>query len=123
MNLLSTVCYMLLCYTIDEENDSIVRAAKIDDEYADITSVIDHKFVPNNSKRKTNLQFLLTGEDDSELRTKMVSVERHNKNARLNEKPTEEAQPEDSMIFSAPVNEPPSPTYTPVVLSIRGGRR
>ena len=39
---------------------------------------------------------------------------RVSKNARLNEKPTEESQPEGSMIFSAPVNEPPSPTYTPV---------
>ena len=34
------------------------------------------------------------------------------KNARLNEKSTGES--EDSMTFSAPVNEPPSPTYTPV---------
>ena len=39
---------------------------------------------------------------------------RVSKNARLNEKPTEESQPEGSMIFSAPVSEPPSPTYTPV---------
>ena len=39
---------------------------------------------------------------------------RVSENARLNEKPTEESQPEGSMIFSAPVNEPPSPTYTPV---------
>ena len=53
-------------YNIDEENDDIVRVAKIDDEYVNITSVINHKFVPNNSTRRTNLQFLLTWEDDSE---------------------------------------------------------
>ena len=37
---------------------------------------------------------------------------RVSKNARLNEKSTGES--EDSMTFSEPVNEPPSPTYTPV---------
>ena len=37
-----------------------------------------------------------------------------NRNTVLNEKPTEETSTEDSMTFSAPVNEPPSPTYTPV---------
>ena len=37
---------------------------------------------------------------------------RVSKNARLNEKSTGES--EDSMTFSEPVNEPPSPTYAPV---------
>ena len=53
-------------YNVDEDNEDIVRAAKIDDEYADITSVIDHKFVPPSSKRRTSIQFLLTWEDDAE---------------------------------------------------------
>ena len=53
-------------YNVDEDNEDITRAAKIDDEYADITSVIDHKFVPPTSKRRTSIQFLLTWEDDAE---------------------------------------------------------
>ena len=53
-------------YNVDEDNEDIIRAAKIDDEYADITSVIDHKFVPPTSKRRTSIQFLLTWEDDTE---------------------------------------------------------
>merc|ERR1711991_9210 len=53
-------------YNVDEDNEDIIRVAKIHDGYADITSVIDHKFVPPSSKRRTSLQFLLTWEDDSE---------------------------------------------------------
>ena len=53
-------------YSVDEDNEDAIRAAKIDDEYADITSVIDHKLAPPSSKRRASLQFLLTWEDDSE---------------------------------------------------------
>ena len=51
-------------YKHDEVNSDIARAAKLDDEYCDIEGVHNHKFVPPHSKRKTDLFFLLTWDDD-----------------------------------------------------------
>ena len=53
-------------YEHDEVNLDITKAAKLANEYADIAGVHGHKFVPPTSKKRTNLQFLLTWEDDKD---------------------------------------------------------
>ena len=55
---------LLSKYKHDEVNSNVDKAAKLDDEYADIAGVHGHKFVPPTSKKRTNLHFLLTWEDD-----------------------------------------------------------
>ena len=51
-------------YKHDEVNSNVNKAAKLDDEYVDIAGVHGHKFVPSTLKKRTNLRFLLTWEDD-----------------------------------------------------------
>ena len=53
-------------YKHDDNNVDVDRVAKLDDEYADITSVLNHKFNPTNSLKRTNLEFLLTWDDDDD---------------------------------------------------------
>ena len=48
----------------DELNSDIDKVAKIDEEYADIVGVLDHKFVPSISNKRTNLNLLLTWDND-----------------------------------------------------------
>jgi len=55
---------LLTEYKNDTQNTDITNIAKLDDEYADIVQVINHKFVPPTQKKRTNLQFLLTWDDD-----------------------------------------------------------
>jgi hypothetical protein len=55
---------LLTEYKHDEVNSNIEKAAKLDDEYADIVQVLDHKFTPSTSKLKSNLSFLLTWDTD-----------------------------------------------------------
>ena len=55
---------LLTEYKYDENNINIYRVAKLDDEYADIVDVIDHRYIPPNSKKRSSLEFLLTWEDD-----------------------------------------------------------
>ena len=45
-------------------NSDIDKVAKLDEEYADIVGVLDLKFVPSNSNKQTNLNFLLTWNND-----------------------------------------------------------
>ena len=45
-------------------NSDIHKVAKLDEEYADIVGVLDYKFVPPNSKKRTHLNFLLTWDND-----------------------------------------------------------
>ena len=47
-------------------NTNIEKAAKLDDEYADIVKVLDHKFTPSNAKLRSNLSFLLTWDIDKD---------------------------------------------------------
>ena len=57
---------LLTEYKHDEVNTNIEKAAKLDDEYAEITSVIDNKFTPSNKKLRSNLSFLLTWDTDKD---------------------------------------------------------
>ena len=47
-------------------NSDITKAAKLDKEYADIVGVHGRKFVPTTSRKRTNLQFLLTWDDNKD---------------------------------------------------------
>ena len=55
---------LLTEYKHDELNSDIHKVAKLDEEYADIVGVLDHKFVPPSSKKRTSLNFLLTWDND-----------------------------------------------------------
>jgi len=55
---------LLTEYKHDEVNSNIEKAAKLDDEYADIVKVLGHKFTPSTSKLRSNLSFLLTWDTD-----------------------------------------------------------
>ena len=51
-------------YKHDENNINIDRVAKLDDEYSDIIDVLNHRYEPKHSTKRSNLEFLLTWEDD-----------------------------------------------------------
>ena len=51
-------------YKHDDLNSDIQKVAKLDKEYADIVGVLDHKFLPPNSRERTSLNFLLTWDND-----------------------------------------------------------
>ena len=55
---------LLTEYKHDEINSDIHKVAKLDEEYADIVGVLDHKFLPSSSKKRTSLNFLLTWDND-----------------------------------------------------------
>ena len=55
---------LLIEYKHDENNTNVDKVAKIDDEYADMVNVLDHRYIPPNSKKRSSLEFLLTWEDD-----------------------------------------------------------
>ena len=57
---------LLTEYKNDERNTNIDRVAKLDDEFADVATVINHKFVPSTSTKKTDMQFLMTWDNDPE---------------------------------------------------------
>ena len=53
-------------YKHNENNMNIGRVAKLDDEYSDIIDILNHRFEPNHSTKRSNLEFLLTWEDDTD---------------------------------------------------------
>ena len=55
---------LLTSYKHDETNSDIQKVAKLDEEYADIVGVLDHKIVPPNSEKRTDLNFLWTWDND-----------------------------------------------------------
>ena len=55
---------LLTEYKNDDENTDITKVAKLDDEFADVAAVLNHKFVPAASNKKTDLQFLMTWDND-----------------------------------------------------------
>ena len=57
---------LLTEYKNDKQNTNIDRVAKLDDEFADVATVINHKFVPSTSTKKTDMQFLMTWDNDPE---------------------------------------------------------
>jgi hypothetical protein len=57
---------LLTEYKNDEQNTNIDKVAKLDDEFADVAEVINHKFVPSTSTKKTDIQFFMTWDNDPE---------------------------------------------------------
>ena len=57
---------LLTEYKNDERNTNIDKVAKLDDEFADVAEVINHKFVPSTSTKKTDMQFFMTWDNDPE---------------------------------------------------------
>ena len=57
---------LLTEYKNDDENTNITKVAKLDDEFADVAAVLNHKFLPAASNKKTDLQFLMTWDNDPE---------------------------------------------------------
>ena len=59
---------LLTEYKHDDNNKDVDKVAKIDDEYSDIVDVLDHRYIPPHSKKRSSLEFLLTWEDDRDLK-------------------------------------------------------
>ena len=55
---------LLTEYKNDEQNTNIEKVAKLDDEFADIAEVLNHKFVPPASQKRTDIQFFMTWDND-----------------------------------------------------------